>query len=395
MKIGILLSRFPYPLEKGDKLRAFHQIRELSKSNEIYLCAISTDKVKAEQLEKLKPYCSEILIIKINKLSVLINLIYGLIFTKLPLQVAYFFKSSSKQRVQNFFISHAVDHIYCQLIRVSEYVKDIKHIPKTLDYMDALSRGMERRHENASIFLSPWIEVETSRLKRYEHFIFSSFNEHTIISEQDRDLIVHADNQEIEIIRNGVDQEYFKPKETPKKYDLLFTGNMSYPPNIEGVCYLVEKVLPLIWKENPQINLAIVGANPSSKVLKLSSDKVFVSGWVDDMRIYYAMSRLFVAPMLIGTGLQNKLLEAMAMKVPCITTPLANNALQAEANKSILIANDPKAFKDCVLNLLKYSALANDIALNGFNFVSREYSWANNTKKLEKIFTDSNQNRLQ
>lgn len=389
MKIGILLSRFPYPLEKGDKLRAFHQIRELSKTNEIYLCAVSTDKIKAEQLEKLRPYCSEILIIKINKFSILINLIYGLIFTKLPLQVAYFFKRSAKKSVQHFFTSHAVDHIYCQLIRVSEYVKDIKSIPKTLDYMDALSRGMERRLEKASIFLKPWIEVETSRLKRYEHFIFPAFNEHTIISEQDRDLIVHADNQDIKIIRNGVDQHYFKPKETHKKYDLLFTGNMSYPPNIEGACYLVEKVLPLIWKENPAVNLAIVGANPSSKVLKLSGDQIFVSGWVDDMRIYYAMSKLFVAPMLIGTGLQNKLLEAMAMKIPCITTPLANNALKAEANKSILIANNPEAFKNYILTLLADSVLAKDIALKGFNFVSQEYSWTNNTKKLEKIFADS------
>jgi len=385
MKIGILLSRFPYPLEKGDKLRAFHQIRELSKTNEIYLCAISKSRVQQSQLEQLSSYCTEIKVIKLNKLTIFLNLVYGLLFTKLPLQVAYFFKKNSKKNVQDFFLANKVDHIYCQLIRVSEYVKDMKQVPKTLDYMDALSRGMERRLVKSSLFLKPLIQVETSRLKRYEHFIFPSFEKHSIISEQDRDLIVHAQNHEIEIIRNGVDQSYFKPIETTKKYDLVFTGNMSYPPNIEGVSYLVEKVLPLIWKDNPEINLAIIGANPSNKVQKLASDKVYVSGWVDDMRNYYAKSKLFVAPMLIGTGLQNKLLEAMAMRIPCITTPLANNALKAIPDESVLIASDPEEFKACIMKLLKNPDLSDKISNNAFKFVGENYSWENSTKRLEEI----------
>ncbi|MEQ8624302.1 MAG: glycosyltransferase [Vicingaceae bacterium] len=385
MKIGILLSRFPYPLEKGDKLRAFHQIRELSKSNEIYLCAISKDKINQNQLDQLSSYCTEIKVVKLSKLTIFINLVYGLIFTKLPLQVAYFFKKNSKKSVQDFFLANNVDHIYCQLIRVSEYVKDMNQVPKTLDYMDALSRGMERRLINASVFLKPWIQVETNRLKRYEHFIFPSFEKHCIISEQDRDLIVHAQNHEIEIIRNGVDQNYFKPKVTTKEYDLVFTGNMSYPPNIEGTSYLVEKVLPLIWKDYPNINLAIIGANPSKKVKKLASKKVFVSGWVDDMRVYYAKSRIFVAPMLIGTGLQNKLLEAMAMKIPCITTPLANNALKATPNKSVLIANDPEEFKNCIIKLLKNLNLTDEISNNAFKFVGEKYSWEKSVEQLKLL----------
>ena len=101
MKLGVLLSRVPYPLEKGDKLRAFHQLKELSKRHEIYLCAISAGKVDPEALDKIRPYCKELKIIRLNKLSILLNLIHGLFFTNLPLQIAYFFKKGAKKEVQH------------------------------------------------------------------------------------------------------------------------------------------------------------------------------------------------------------------------------------------------------------------------------------------------------
>ena len=223
MKIGILLSRFPFPLEKGDKLRAYHQIKELSKSNEIYLCCLSDKDVRPSHFDELKPYCKEIMVVQLSRLTIIKNLIKGLLFSKLPLQVAYFFKKSAKKPIVNFFRSNKVDHIYCQLIRVSEYVKEVKDIPKTLDYMDVLSKGMERRIEKSKAYLKPFVRIEASRLKKYEHFIFNAFENKTIISEQDRDLIIHAQNSSIEIVRNGVDLAYFSPRRKEKSFDLVFT----------------------------------------------------------------------------------------------------------------------------------------------------------------------------
>ena len=386
MKIGVLLSRFPFPLEKGDKLRAYHQIKQLAKENEIYLCCVSDKTVEPSHFEQLKPYCKDIKIIKLSKLTIILNLIKGLLFSKLPLQVAYFFKKSAKHSVIHFFRNHKVDHIYCQLIRVSEYVKDVNDIPKTLDYMDVLSKGMERRIEKSKAYLRPFVRIEASRLKKYEHFIFSSFQNKTIISEQDRDLIIHAQNQSIIIIRNGVDLDFFSPKKSDKKFDLLFTGNMSYAPNVDGVTLLVEEILPELWKKNPSITLAIAGASPNSKVQKLVQKNVTVTGWVDDIRDYYASSKLFIAPMQIGTGLQNKLLEAMAMQIPCITSPLANNALEATHRDNILISNSVQEYVMAILELLENQKLANNIAQNGHEFVRCNYDWKSTTNQLEKLF---------
>src|SRR5690554_2992695 len=181
MKIGVLVSRFPYPLEKGDKLRAYHQIKALSKNHEIYLCALSAHKVSHESIQELQSYCKEIKVIQLTKISILFNLFFSLLFTKLPLQLAYFFNRNAKGKILNFFKSHQIDHLYCQLIRVAEYVIDFNEVPKTLDYMDALSRGMERRIKTSNIFLKTFIKIESMRLKRYEHFIFPVFDEKVII----------------------------------------------------------------------------------------------------------------------------------------------------------------------------------------------------------------------
>ena len=389
MKIGILLSRFPYPLEKGDKLRAFHQIKELSDSHDIFLCAISDRSLSNSELKQLRPYCKEMKVIELNKAMILFNLVRGLLFSKLPLQVAYFFKKSAKTSVESFFRMNKVEHIYCQLIRVSEYVKSMSDIPKTLDYMDVLSKGMERRIEKSSRLLRPFVKLEAYRLKKYEHFIFSAFNNKTIISEQDQNLIIHAQNQEIKIVRNGVDLTFFKPRDSLKKFDLVFTGNMSYPPNVDGVTYLVEKILPLVWKQNPNITLAIAGATPSTRVQRLAQKNVTVTGWVDDIRDYYASSKIFIAPMQIGTGLQNKLLEAMAMNIPCITSPLANNALKATHEDNILIANTVKDYTKSIFSLLENNSFSEKIANNGHNFVKNNYDWKSTTNQLEKLFLKS------
>src|SRR5690554_159648 len=386
MKIGILLSRFPYPLEKGDKLRIFHHIKALSKNHDIYLCALSVGKVSPENIKVLQAYCKEVKVIQLTKIGIFLNLFYSLLFTKLPLQVAYFFNRNAKQSILGFFRLHKIDHLYCQLIRVAEYVTQYNDVPKTLDYMDALSRGMERRIKSAKFFVKPFVKIESMRLKRYEHFIFAAFDEKTIISAQDRDLIVHSKNHGIHIIPNGVDQEFFKATSVPKKYDLLFTGNMSYPPNVNCVQYVVKEIMPLIWKRKADATFVIAGATPSLAVQKLASEKVIVTGWVSDIRDYYSQAKVFLAPMQIGTGLQNKLLEAMAMKLPCVTSALANNALGAQHNKELIVGEEAEDFATAALQLLENPKVAMEVAQKGQRFVQKNYNWETSTTKLEALF---------
>ena len=389
MKIVVLLSRFPYPLEKGDKLRAFHQIKELSKSHQIILCALSDTRVKKEAVEILTQYCAEVQLIRLYKWKIYWNILFQFLFTNKSLQVAYFYNKQAQRKINTLLDKHQPDHIYCQLVRVAEYVKDAP-FNKTLDYMDALARGMERRIENAPFYLRPFLKVESTRLKRYEHFIFNHFNHHIIISEQDKGLIVNINNDQIKVIPNGVDYTTYNYREEPKEYDIIFTGNMAYPPNVESAIYIVNNIMPLVWKKKPSVNLVIAGAEPDPKVLRLKSDKILITGWVDHIADYYAKSKVFVAPMEIGTGLQNKLLEAMAMKLPCITSELANNALGGSPGRHILLGKDAPEYASHIIDLLENEQLYSRISEQGYIFVKENYTWQGSTVMLEELLTSKN-----
>ena len=388
MKILYIVSRFPYPLEKGDKLRAYHQLKDLSKNNDIFLYALSDKDIDEKSIKHIEQFCKKVKVSRLSKAGIFFSLIRTT-FSRLPWQVGYFYSRSAQNEIDSIISEYKPDHIFCQLIRTSEYVKKYTNIPKTLDYMDVFSKGIERRLPSVPFYLKPLHKAEQHRLANYESDIFNYFDNKIIISEQDRDLIPHPDKSKINIIPNGVDSNFFKPIEHSKEYDIIFNGNMSYRPNIESAEYLVRTILPIVLKKNPRIKVLISGANPSAKVRALASANVTVSGWVEDVRANFAKSSMLVAPMFMSIGLQNKLLEAMALKVPCITSTLANNALRAKNSESILIADTPEEYAMQISELLSNEDKARAIGLNGHNFVIENYSWERENQKLEAIIRNT------
>jgi len=384
MKIFVLLSRVPYPIEKGDKLRAFHQIRCLSKNNDVILCALSDAPVHPEALNILSSFCSEIHIIPIGKAGMVWNVIKAF-FNGKPLQVGYFYRCAAKKKIDEIISKCRPDHIFCQLIRVSEYVK-FNSIPKTLDYQDIFSMGAKRRAESSSLFLRSFFMMEYRRVLHYEHDIFTKFNYKTMISAPDRDLLPHPARNEVVIIPNGVDHDYFSPVKREKTYDVVFTGNMGYPPNIDAARFIAEEIFPLVLKKNPEAKLLLAGATPHAKVLELESPNIHISGWMADIRDSYASARIFIAPMRIGTGLQNKLLEAMAMEMPCITSIMANQALGAKENEEILIGTTAQEYANHIGRLMQDTEYAGTLAWNGHRFVKKVFSWEHSAETLENLF---------
>ena len=384
MKIFVLLPRIPYPLEKGDKLRAFNQIKQLAKQNEIVLCALNDDPKVDEQLafKALQPYCQSINFISFSKPQIVLGLARAF-FKGLPMQCGYFYNHKAAKKINALIDKHKPDMLFGQLLRVAEYIRK-KDIPKVIDYQDVFSYGMKRRADIASPITRPVFNMEYKRLKRYEAAIFDDFDVKTIISEPDRDLIPHPKKNEILIIPNGVDHDFFAPQEKEKKYDIVFTGNMSYAPNVNAVEYLANEILPIVWKQIPNAKMYIAGATPDPKVKKAACDNIIISGWLDDIRDAYAQSRIFIAPMRIGTGLQNKLLEAMSMGLPAITTPLANGSLDAGNGKEILVGSNAEELAQHIITLLTDNDRAKQIAQAGFDFTNRVYDWGKATHIMEE-----------
>jgi sugar transferase (PEP-CTERM/EpsH1 system associated) len=384
LRLLVLLSRFPYPLEKGDKLRAFHQLRILSKHHEVFLCALHENDLKPEWVTEVKKYCSELETIRISRFGQFVNLGFS-VFGSEPFQVAYFHQSAAQNRVSECIDKWKPDAIYCQLLRTAKFVENVSSIPKVIDFQDAFSKGIERRLETDPWYWKPILYSELGRLNLYEKKVFETFDHCTIISEQDRDQLPFGQRDEVTIVRNGVELDDFQPSSEPKTVDVLFAGNMGYPPNVDAAVFLESEVMPLVRKQIPEAKLMLAGARPDQKVKDLASELTEVTGWVDDIRDCYAKAKVFVAPMMIGTGLQNKLLEAMAMRIPCITSTLANNALKAKPDVEILIAKTVDEYAAQIIELLTNKEKADQIATAGHHLVAEHFSWEGATKPLLDI----------
>ena len=383
-KTIVLLSRLPYPLEKGDKLRAYHFIKEFSKWQDVYLIAISDQEGEQSSIVELSKFCKEVHVFPISTWSILKNILRSFIL-KLPFQAGYFYNSKVAQDIHLLIDQIKPNHIFLQLLRTTEYVKNLFDVEMTIDYMDAFAKGMERRIDGSRFPMKQIYRIEYFRLRNYEALVYPWFKNKIIISEQDLHSLYIANVDDVKVIPNGVDTDYFVPAAREKKYDIIFFGNMSYPPNVSAAIYLCKEILPELLKSFPNLKVVIGGTDPSREVQALANKNVEITGWVDDIRNIIAQSKIAVAPMLIGTGLQNKLLQAMAMQIPCVTSTLANNALGAVHGESILVGRTTEDYVKQVSSLLNNKVLSDKIAISGEQFVKANFNWEAYARKIHKF----------
>jgi sugar transferase (PEP-CTERM/EpsH1 system associated) len=385
-RIFFLTSRFPHPLDKGDKLRAFHQIKVLAEEHDICLCALSHDPVSPESVRALEPYCSRIEVVSLSRVwSWLHTAAAGL--RNEPFQVGYFRSRTAEAKVRRLIVEYAPDHVIAQLIRTAPYVRDLP-ITKTIDYMDAFSRGLKQREDMSSPPLRLILGREQKTVRRYERVVFDHFDHHTIISSRDRQFIDHDERDAIRLVPNGVDPDAFSRPPEEADTEILFVGNMSYSPNIMAAKILAREILPRVQETRPECRLLIAGTTPTRAVRRLRSEKVTVTGWTDDIAGCYARSKVFAAPMMAATGIQNKLLQAMAAGVPCVTTDIANQALGADPGE-VILARTPREFARAIDDLLTDPDAARELGRRGRELVLRSFQWRQATRTLLDIVEQS------
>ncbi len=384
--IVFITSRYPYPINKGDQLRVYFQLKSLSRNNTIHLIAFSNNPIISEYKEALS-FCESIHVFKLPLIPRLLSMAQCLINFK-PFQVGYFYNRSTKCKMQRLIKELNPDFIHSHLLRTSEYVKTIDNIEKSIDFMDAFSIGMKKRADiENNPFKKAILMSEYGRLKKYETSLFSYFNRFAIISKQDADFIYNPSPKKIEIVPNGVDFDSFYPRNSEKKYDIGFMGNMSYPPNIEAVRYTIEKIYPLLIKHKPDIKFLIAGANPSSYIRSLNSGNIHVIERFNHISDSIAQSKVMISPMVVSIGLQNKIIQAMAMKVPNVVSISANNAIGATPGIEILEADNPEDYVSAIIELLENKDRYDLIKTKAYQFVLDKYNWDGVNQILEKAIT--------
>ncbi|MGO8670186.1 MAG: glycosyltransferase [Capsulimonadaceae bacterium] len=395
MRILVTLSRFPYPTDKGDKLRAYYQVKELSRRHSVALFCLTDQPVSAAERAELEGFCETLEIIPHSRGRIIANVASAAV-NRLPLQVAYFRSPEFRQRVSRYVSQNAVDICYVQLARMSENIPSDLGAPVYLDYMDAFSLNAARRAEGGPLPVRLVAAVEASRMRAYEERIADRFDGLSIITTQDAAVFSKRVRRRIDIVANGVGPHFFDPAPAiDRSFDIIFSGNMGYAPNVQAAKYLVREVVPLLRRRDSPVRICLAGTHPDKEVQRLASDSVTVTGFVEDIRSYLRAARVCAAPLLSGSGLQNKLLEAMAAGLPTVTTALANQPLGASPGRQVLVGDAAASIAQHIDGLLDDPEAARRLGEAGRAFVHDTFEWSARTRVLEESLARIAMNRAE
>ena len=389
MNILFLSLRCPYPPNRGDRIRNYYFIKHLAKKHRVTLVSFveSTDEI--EMARPLNQLCHQVEFVLFNRTKALINSASGF-FSIEPFQVHYWRSLKMQKTVDELLDRNQFDLIHAHLFRMGQYVTKYNDKSKVLDLCDSLALNLSRRSQMDRGPHIPILKWEANRVKKYEIEMMRSFDYGTVVAQSDRDYLISENpNLKLAVIPVGIDPDYFiqsEPVEDETVPHLLFTGTMSYFPNVDAACYFCHQILPLIQEKIPSVHFSIVGSNPKKTVQKLASHSVTVTGTVPDTRPYFNQASVFVSPMRSGSGLQVKHLEAMATGLPIVTTPLGASGIEGTWGEHLCIAESPEDFANRTIELIQNLHLRRKIGRSGQNLVRHKYNWHVLGKQLENVY---------
>jgi len=390
MKILIATTRFPRKLGKPDSFTVFKLIEFLSPRHEIALITFYETKRELEDLASLKKICSEVHLIKRNKLKSLLSLFFNILNIK-PFQVNYFKSNKFKKIAQHVYSDFKPDIGYAHLIRASEFIKELK-LKKIIAYQISHILNYERLVKNKKFGLKKiFYSIELFLVKKYERSIVHYFSKMLFIGQVDYSTTFPQMQflDKLFISPHGVDLEYFSRKRPiPRNKTIIFPASFSAETNREACEWFCLEIYPFLIKEVQDVKVIFAGRNPSNflKNFAKQNQNILVTGYVKDIRIFYEEAAILFNPVRSCAGQQNKILTGMAMQIPVVSTFEANEAINAEHEKHILLSesNAPEKFAQNIIKLLNNDKLREEIGLKGYKFVKEKWSWEKHFKDLEE-----------
>lgn len=377
-RILSICSRVPYPLTGGAKFRMFYTARELARQYDVELLVVDQNPIDQSAVAVLEDTFDAVHIFSYPQYRFYLNTLSGLASRK-PLQTHYYWFSDIDGWLDDNY--HRFDLLYCNHVRTTEYARG-RNLPVVVDLVDAISRNYQKASRDASGLWRFIYPIEWRRLRRYERRI-SQESDHTfIITGSDRQFVTEGDSfQTLSVLPNGVkpqllDQEPDGYRVSPTAPKLVFLGKMNYLPNEDAAEYFAIDVFPRIQSKYPKAEFLIVGANPSNRIQALAERSgVTVTGFVENPREYLNRADIVVAPMRHGAGLQNKVLEAMALGRPVVATPLAQEGINAIDGKHLIVAEQKEAFANAVSYLISDADRRRSLGTAARELIKNYYTW--------------------
>lgn len=386
-----LAHRIPFPPNKGDKIRSFHLLRHLSARHAIHLGAFVDDPDDWQYRDALKPYCASIKLVPLHPRRARLRSVSGLL-TGEALTLPYY-RSAALARWADGLAREGT--VTCGLAFSSAMAQSMPSMlaRRVLDMVDVDSDKWAQYAPTRRWPLS-WIYArEARKLAAWEARVAEAFDATLLVSPEEARLLQQrapAARDRIAAFENGVDADYFSPeRDYPNPYPagvgaVVFTGAMDYWPNVDAVTWFAEHIFPAVREAVPTAQFTIVGSRPSDAVRALARRPgVVVTGSVADVRPWLAHAACAVAPLRIARGVQNKVLEAMAMARPVVATPQAAEGIRGAPGREFDLALDEPAFVRSVAARL-LSPAANP---RGRDCILARYDWGRNVAAVDALFT--------
>jgi sugar transferase (PEP-CTERM/EpsH1 system associated) len=373
-----LVHRVPYPPDKGDRIRAFHLLKYLSQHSTLSLACLADEPVPDAVVTELRRYCRRLAIVPLPRVFRWVRALGSFAQGRTMTEGA--FSSASLRRIVRTWARD--DHFHVAVASASSmapYLEtpELRHVPAVVDIVDVDS---QKWLDYATITRPPmsWLyQAEGRRLRKVEQRLPTWARAVTLVSEAEADIYREFCPQDrIHAVTNGVDLEYFRPAPPADEPSCVFTGALNYRPNVEGVSWFCKEVWGEVLRQRPQAKFYLVGRQPAPTVRRLAGlPGVELIGQVPDVRPHVARAAIAVVPLQVARGIQNKVLEAMAMGKATVVSPQALAGLKAKPDADLVLARTPADWVACILRLMDDPALRQQLGLAGRRYVEEHHHW--------------------
>lgn len=377
----MLDEELPYPTNTGKRTRSFNLYRRLRSNFQIRYVGYGeadSSAIKALSAEGIEPILVPTKIQSKQGPAFYLSLLTN-ILSPLPYIVTSHYSKIYQNAVLTSFAEFKPDLVVCEWTPYAIYVKKFLSVKKLVSAHNVEADIWQRYHENETNLLRRWyIWEQWRKVQLFEQSALTWVDGATAVSDLDRiSLAKNHPQLRIAVIPNGVDLEYFRPLPPPTQAQhLVFTGSMDWRPNQDAARYFTREILPLLKQVRPNLECTFVGRKPPADIQRLGEiSGVHITGTVEDVRPYVERASVYVVPLRIGGGSRLKILEALAMERPVVTTTIGAEGLDVVHNHHVMLADDPRTFAQTVLRLLNDSNRCQELATEGRRLVEQRYGW--------------------
>lgn len=387
MNILKIVPQVPYPLDNGARIVMFNTTKQLAQRGH-FIIMLALGEKRCVKPKGLEEYC-RLEVVPKNTNNSLTGMVFNL-FTQKPYTISKYYSFAIEQRLSDIMSREKIDIVHVDHLHMASYGKFVREkwgVPIVLREHNVETTIWKRFYSLQNNPASKaYAFLQYKRVKAYEKEMCQAFDRVLAITRNDQERINQLDPSiKVSIIPAGVDTSYFYPQLVQEERHMItFVGSMDWEANIDGVLWFAKRVFPRISGKNcPKARLWLVGSNPRKEIKKLRSYNIEVRPNVSDVREYLSKSEIIIVPLRIGGGMRLKILEALAMKKPVVSTSVGCEGIDVKHKRDLLVADTEEEFARSVLLLIEDKSCREKLALQGYNTVLRKYSWEEITKSLE------------